>query len=97
MRQFNLETDRTSPKTSQFTLPADEHFSILVTYKNWDDKKEWLDYTLADTSGADVVKCKKESGDRSVLYFCSHMDTSTKLHFKSSTAAFIPGYIYFRN
>lgn len=36
MRQFNLETDRTSPKTSQFTLPADEHFSILVTYKNWD-------------------------------------------------------------
>lgn len=85
MRQFNIEADRTSPKTSQFTLPANEHFSILVTYKNWDDKKEWLDYTLADTSGADVVKCKKESGASSVLYFCSHMDTSTKLHFKSTS------------
>lgn len=31
MRQFNIEVDKTSPKTRQFTVPADEHFSILVT------------------------------------------------------------------
>lgn len=85
MRQFNIEADKTSPKTSQFTVPANEHFSILVRYKNWEDKQEWLDYTLADKTGADVVKYKKEVEDDSVLYFCSHMDTSTKLHFMSST------------
>lgn len=91
MRQFNIEADKTSPKTSQFTVPANEHFSILVRYKNWEDKQEWLDYTLADKTGADIVKYKKEVEDDSVLYFCSHMDTSTKLHFMSSTpSALVP-------
>ena len=87
MRQFNIDIDKTSPKTSQFTVPANEHFSILVSYKNWEDKQQWLDYTLADDSGADIVKEKIEMQNGSVLYFCSHMGTSTKLHFKSSTSS----------
>ena len=92
MRQFNIELDKTSPKTSQFTVPANEHFSILVTYKNWEDKQQWLDYTLADDTGTDVVKEKIEVQNDSALYFCNHMSTSTKLHFKSSTSssAYIP-------
>lgn len=92
MKQFNIEIDKTSPKTSQFTLPANEHFSILVSYKNWEDRQEWLDYTLADEAGADIVKYKKESEDDSALYFCSYMDKSTKLHFMSSTSlsAYVP-------
>lgn len=85
MRQFNLQIDKTSPKTSQFTLPAYEHFSILVQYKNWEDSQEWLDYTLADEAGADIVKYKKELESNCVLYFCSYMSASGALHFKSST------------
>ena len=85
MRQFNLQLDKTSPKTSQFTLPAYEHFSILVQYKNWEDRQEWLDYTLADQAGADIVKYKKELESNCVLYFCSYMSASGALHFKSST------------
>ena len=85
MRQFNLEIDKTSPKTSRFVVPANEHFSILVRYKNWKDSKEWLDYTLADEAGADVVKYKKELESNCVLYFCSYMSASRSLHFKSST------------
>ena len=85
MRQFNIELDKTSPKTSQFTLPAYEHFSILVQYKNWEDRQEWLDYTLADQAGADIVKYKKELESNCVLYFCSYMSASGALHFKSST------------
>ena len=85
MRQFNLQIDKTSPKTIQFTLPAYEHFSILVQYKNWEDKQEWLDYTLADDAGADIVKYKKELESNCVLYFCSYMSASGALHFKSST------------
>ena len=87
MRQFNLEIDKTSPKTSRFVVPANEHFSILVRYKNWEDKQEWLDYTLADDAGADIVKYKKEAENDSVLYFCGIMDTSTNLRFKTSTLA----------
>ena len=87
MRQFNLEIDKTSPKTSRFVVPANEHFSILVRYKNWEDKQEWLDYTLVDDAGTDVVKYKKESENDSVLYFCGIMDTSTQLRFKTSTLA----------
>ena len=87
MRQFNLEIDKTSPKTSRFVVPANEHFSILVRYKNWEDKQEWLDYTLVDDAGADVVKYKKESENDSALYFCGIMDTSTNLRFKTSTLA----------
>ena len=87
MRQFNIEIDKTSPKTSRFVVPASEHFSVLVRYKNWDDKQEWLDYTLVDDAGTDVVKYKKEAENDSVLYFCSHMDTSTNLRFKTSTLA----------
>ena len=85
MKQFNIELDKTSPKTSQFTLPAYEHFSILVHYKNWEDKQEFLDYTLADEAGADIVKYKKELESNCVLYFCSYMSASGALHFKSST------------
>ena len=85
MRQFNLQIDKTSPKTIQFTLPAYEHFSILVQYKNWEDKQEWLDYTLADEAGADIVKYKKELESNCMLYFCSYMSASGALHFKSST------------
>ena len=85
MRQFNIEIDKTSPKTMQFTLPAYEHFSILVQYKNWDDKQEWLGYTLADEAGADIVKYKKELESNCVLYFCSYMSASGALHFKSNT------------
>ena len=81
MRQFNLEADNGSPKTSQFTLPADEHFSILVRYRNWEDKQEWLGYTLADQSGNDVVKYRMEQPDDGVLYFCSSISASQKLHF----------------
>ena len=55
MRQFNLELDKTSPKTSQFTVPANEHFSILVQYKNWEDRQQWLDYTLADDTGTEEL------------------------------------------
>ena len=87
MRQFNLEIDKTSPKTSRFVVPANEHFSILVRYKNWEDKQEWLDYTLANDAGADIVKYKKEAENDSVLYFCGIMDTSTQLRFKTSTLA----------
>lgn len=87
MRQFNIEIDKTSPKTSQFTVPANEHFSILVSYKNWEDRQEWLDYTLADDSGADIVKEKIEMQNSCVLYFCSYIDKNTKLHFKSSTSS----------
>ena len=87
MRQFNIEIDKTSPKTSRFVVPANEHFSILVRYKNWEDKQEWLDYTLVDDSGTDVVKYKKEAENDSVLYFCGIMDTSTNLRFKTSTLA----------
>ena len=83
MRQFNLETDNGSPKTSQFTLPADEHFSILVRYRNWEDKREWLGYTLADQSGNDVVKYRMEQPDDGVLYFCSSISASQKLHFSN--------------
>ena len=92
MRQFNIEIDKTSPKTRQFTLPAYEHFSILVQYNNWKDSKEWLDYTLADEAGADIVKYKKELESNCVLYFCSYMSASGALHFKSSTSssAYIP-------
>ena len=86
MRQFNLQIDKTSPKTMQFALPAYEHFSILVQYKNWEDNKEWLDYTLADEAGADIVKYKKELESNCVLYFCSYMTASGALHFKSSTS-----------
>ena len=85
MRQFNIELDKTSPKTSQFAIPAYEHFSILVQYKNWEDRQEWLDYTLADEAGADIVKYKKELESNCVLYFCSYMSASGALHFKSST------------
>ena len=87
MRQFNLEIDKTSPKTSRFVVPANEHFSILVRYKNWDDKQEWLDYTLVDDAGTDIVKYKKEAENDSVLYFCGIIDTSTNLRFKTSTLA----------
>ena len=87
MRQFNIEIDKTSPKTSRFVVPANEHFSILVRYKNWEDKQEWLDYTLVDDAGTDVVKYKKEAENDSVLYFCGIMDTSTNLRFKTSTLA----------
>lgn len=87
MRQFNLEIDKTSPKTSRFVVPANEHFSILVRYKNWEDKQEWLDYTLVDDAGTDVVKYKKEAENDSALYFCGIMDTSTNLRFKTSTLA----------
>ena len=87
MRQFNLEIDKTSPKTSRFVVPANEHFSILVRYKNWEDKQEWLDYTLVDEAGTDVVKYKKEAENDSALYFCGIMDTSTNLRFKTSTLA----------
>ena len=87
MRQFNLEIDKTSPKTSRFVVPANEHFSILVRYKNWEDKQEWLDYTLVDDAGTEVVKYKKEAENDSVLYFCGIMDTSTNLRFKTSTLA----------
>ena len=90
MRQFNLQIDKTSPNTRQFTLPAYEHFSILVQYKNWEDKQEWLDYTLADEAGADIVKYKKELENNCVLYFCSYISTSTKLHFKSNTGSPAP-------
>ena len=90
MRQFNLQIDKTSPNIRQFTLPAYEHFSILVQYKNWDDKQEWLDYTLADEAGADIVKYKKELENNCVLYFCSYVSTSTKLHFKSNTGSPAP-------
>lgn len=92
MRQFNIEIDKTSPKTNQFTVPAYEHFSILVRYKNWEDKQQWLDYTLADNTGADIVKYKQEDENNSVLYFCSYIDKSTKLHLTSITApfAFVP-------
>ena len=90
MRQFNIEIDKTSPKTSQFTLPAYEHFSILVHYKNWEDKQEWLDYTLADEADADIVKYKKELESNCVLYFCSYMSASGALHFKSSTDSLAP-------
>ena len=87
MRQFNIEIDKTSPKTSRFVVPANEHFSILVRYKNWEDKQEWLDYTLVDDAGTDIVKYKKEAENDSVLYFCGIMDTSTNLRFKTSTLA----------
>ena len=87
MRQFNLEIDKTSPKTSRFVVPANEHFSILVRYKNWEDKQAWLDYTLVDDAGTEVVKYKKEAENDSVLYFCGIMDTSTNLRFKTSTLA----------
>lgn len=87
MRQFNIEIDKTSPKTSRFVVPANEHFSILVRYKNWEDKQEWLDYTLVDDAGTDVVKYKKEAENDSALYFCGIMDTSTNLRFKTSTLA----------
>ena len=87
MRQFNIEIDKTSPKTSRFVVPANEHFSILVRYKNWEDKQEWLDYTLVDDAGTEVVKYKKEAENDSVLYFCGIMDTSTNLRFKTSTLA----------
>ena len=87
MRQFNIEVDKTSPKTSRFVVPANEHFSILVRYKNWEDKQEWLDYTLVDDAGTDVVKYKKEAENDSVLYFCGIMDKSTNLRFKTSTLA----------
>ena len=90
MRQFNLQIDKTSPKTSQFTLPAYEHFSILVQYKNWEDKQEWLGYTLADEAGADIVKYKKELESNCVLYFCSYMSASGALHFKSNTGSLAP-------
>lgn len=90
MRQFNIQIDKTSPKTIQFTLPAYEHFSILVQYKNWEDSKEWLDYTLADQAGADIVKYKKELESNCVLYFCSYMSASGALHFKSSTGSPAP-------
>ena len=87
MRQINIEIDKTSPKTSRFVVPASEHFSVLVRYKNWEDKQEWLDYTLVDDAGTDVVKYKKEAENDSVLYFCGIMDTSTNLRFKTSTLA----------
>ena len=92
MRQFNIEIDKTSPKTNQFTVPAYEHFSILVRYKNWEDKQQWLDYTLANETGADIVKYKQEDENNSVLYFCSYIDKSTKLHLTSTTQpfAFVP-------
>ena len=90
MRQFNLQIDKTSPKTMQFALPAYEHFSILVQYKNWEDSQEWLDYTLADEAGADIVKYKKELESNCVLYFCSYMSASGALHFKSSTGSKAP-------
>ena len=92
MRQFNIEIDKTSPKTNQFTVPAYEHFSILVRYKNWEDKQQWLNYTLADETGADIVKYKQEDENNSVLYFCSYISTSTKLHLTSTTQpfAFVP-------
>ena len=92
MRQFNIEIDKTSPKTNQFTVPAYEHFSILVRYKNWEDKQQWLDYTLADETGADIVKYKQEDENNSVLYFCSYISTSTKLHLMGITSpfAFVP-------
>ena len=90
MRQFNLQIDKTSPKTSQFTLPAYEHFSILVQYKNWEDSQEWLDYTLVDEAGADIVKYKKELESNCMLYFCSYMTASGALHFKSSTGSPAP-------
>lgn len=83
MKQFNLEADNGSPKTSQFTLPAYEHFSILVRYRNWDDKQEWLGYTLADQSEKDVVKYRMEQPDDGVLYFCGGISASQKLHFAS--------------
>ena len=85
MRQFNIEIDKTSPKTNQFTVPAYEHFSILVRYKNWEDKQQWLNYTLADSTGADIVKYKQEDENNSVLYFCSYIDKNTKLHLTSTT------------
>ena len=92
MRQFNIEIDKTSPKTNQFTVPANEHFSILVRYKNWEDKQQWLDYTLADETGADIVKYKQEDENNGVLYFCSYIDKNTKLHLTSITSpfAFVP-------
>lgn len=92
MRQFNIEIDKTSPKTNQFTVPAYEHFSILVRYKNWEDKQQWLNYTLADSTGADIVKYKQEDENNSVLYFCSYIDKNTKLHLTSTTQpfAFVP-------
>ena len=92
MRQFNIEIDKTSPKTNQFTVPAYEHFSILVRYKNWEDKQQWLDYTLADETGADIVKYKQEDENNSVLYFCSYIDKNTKLHLMGITSpfAFVP-------
>ena len=92
MRQFNIEIDKTSPKTNQFTVPAYEHFSILVRYKNWEDKQQWLDYTLADETGADIVKYKQEDENNSVLYFCSYIDKNTKLHLTGITSpfAFVP-------
>ena len=92
MRQFNIEIDKTSPKTNQFTVPANEHFSILVRYKNWKDKQQWLDYTLANETGADIVKYKQEDENNSVLYFCSYIDKSTKLHLTGTTSpfAFVP-------
>lgn len=92
MRQFNIEIDNTSPKINQFTVPAYEHFSILVRYKNWEDKQQWLDYTLADETEADIVKYKKEDDNDSVLYFCSYIDKNTKLHLMSKTTpfAFVP-------
>ena len=92
MRQFNIEIDKTSPKTNQFTVPAYEHFSILVRYKNWEDKQQWLDYTLADDTGADIVKYKQEDENNSVLYFCSYIDKNTKLHLTGITQpfAFVP-------
>ena len=92
MRQFNIEIDKTSPKTNQFTVPAYEHFSILVRYKNWEDKQQWLDYTLANETGADIVKYKQEDENNSVLYFCSYIDKNTKLHLTGITQpfAFVP-------
>ena len=92
MRQFNIEIDKSSPKTNQFTVPANEHFSILVRYKNWEDKQQWLDYTLANETGADIVKYKQEDENNSVLYFCSYIDKSTKLHLTGITSpfAFVP-------
>ena len=92
MRQFNIEIDKTSPKTNQFTVPVNEHFSILVRYKNWEDKQQWLDYTLADETGANIVKYKQEDENNSVLYFCSYIDKNTKLHLMGITSpfAFVP-------
>ena len=73
-------------------MPAYEHFSILVQYKNWEDRQEWLDYTLANETGADIVKYKQEDENNSVLYFCSYIDKNTKLHLTGITSpfAFVP-------